>query len=60
MEITKLMPIMKKYEKCPNCGSTTVGNGKGGIIIEDDTYTRTCKCGFKITVDENDKEIKEV
>lgn len=48
---------MPKYEKCPDCGNDKVGNGQGAIIVEDDTYTRKCKCGFKITVDENGKRI---
>ncbi|MCC5428679.1 DUF3797 domain-containing protein [Clostridium botulinum] len=52
---------MKKYEKCPKCGNNKIGNGEGGIIIEDDTYTRTCKCGFKITINEDGKEdIEEI
>ncbi|MDU5080255.1 DUF3797 domain-containing protein [uncultured Tissierella sp.] len=46
MYVSKLIPIMKKYEKCPQCGSTTVGNGEGGITVDDTTYKRTCKCGF--------------
>jgi iron(III) transport system ATP-binding protein len=58
MNIYQLMPIMKKYENCPDCGSSTIGNGQGGIIVEDDTYTRFCKCGFKITINENGEEIK--
>lgn len=57
MNAYKLLEIMPKYEKCPNCGSTTIGNGQGGIIVEDETFTRTCKCGFKITVDENGNEV---
>ncbi|MEG0153007.1 MAG: DUF3797 domain-containing protein [Clostridium sp.] len=58
MEVLKLLKIMPKYEKCPKCGSSTIGNGQGGIIVEDGTFTRTCKCGFKITVDEDGKVIK--
>lgn len=57
MNAYKLLEIMPKYEKCPNCGSTTIGIGQGGIIVEDETFTRTCKCGFKITVDENGNEV---
>lgn len=57
MNAYKLLAIMPKYEKCPNCGSTTIGNGQGGVIVEDETFTRTCKCGFKITVDENGNEV---
>ncbi|HCL4549710.1 DUF3797 domain-containing protein [Clostridium botulinum] len=61
MDVKTLLPIMKKYEKCPKCGSNRIGNGEGGIIIEDDTYTRTCKCGFKITINEDGKEdIEEI
>ncbi len=41
MNAFRLLEIMPKYEKCPNCGSTTIGNGQGGIIVEDDTFTRT-------------------
>lgn len=58
MNAFKLMDVLKKYEKCPKCGNNKIGNGEGGIVVEDDTYTRTCKCGFKITVNENGKEIK--
>lgn len=57
MNAFKLLAIMPKYEKCPDCGNDKVGNGQGAIIVEDDTYTRKCKCGFKITVDENGKRI---
>lgn len=57
MDALKLIPILKKYESCPKCGSTKISNGQGGITVEDDTYTRSCKCGFKITVNEDDKQI---
>lgn len=53
----KLMPLMSKYEKCPECGSDRIGNGQGGIIVEDNTFTRTCKCGFKITVNVEGEKI---
>ena len=57
MEIEKLMAIMPKYEIRPSCGSDRIGGGCGGVIVEDNTFTRTCKCGFKITVDEDGNEI---
>ncbi|MCB2300376.1 DUF3797 domain-containing protein [Clostridium tagluense] len=57
MNLIEVMPIMKKYEKCPKCGNTKIGKRQGSIRIEEDTFTRTCKCGFKIIVDENGKEI---
>jgi iron(III) transport system ATP-binding protein len=59
MNAFKLLEIMPKYENCPRCGSSKVGNGSGKIIIEDDTFTRECKCGFKITVHENGNKIKK-
>ena len=34
MNAFKLLEIMRKYEKCPSYGSTTIGNGKGEIIVE--------------------------
>ena len=58
MNAGRMLAIMPKYNDCPKCGSDKVGNGEGAIIVEDDTYTRKCKCGFEITVDENGKEIK--
>ena len=53
MNMVELMPIMKKYEKCPECGNTLIGKRQGSVRVEDKTFTRTCKCGFKITVDAN-------
>lgn len=60
MNVLKVMPLLKKYEKCPICGSSTIGNGQGGIIIENNNYTRTCKCGFFIKVNENGKVLVSV
>jgi hypothetical protein len=39
MKTFKLLEIMPKYEKCPSYGNTTIGNGQGGIIVEDNTFT---------------------
>ncbi len=39
MNTFKLLEIMPKYEKCPSCGSTTIGNGQVGISVEDNTFT---------------------
>ena len=53
MNMAELMPLLKKYEKCPKCGNTLIGKKQGSTRVEDKTFTRTCKCGFKITVDKN-------
>ncbi|MHC1681361.1 MAG: DUF3797 domain-containing protein [Clostridiaceae bacterium] len=60
MNVTELMPVLRKYEKCPSCGSSKIGNGEGGIVIDDVSYIRTCKCGYKITIDANGKIVKEM
>ena len=57
MNAYKLLALISKYEKCPNCGSEIIGNGQGGVIVEDETFTRTCKCGWKIKVDEDGIEV---
>lgn len=57
MEAFKVVEIMKKYAVCPQCGSSKIKQGKGGLIIEEETFTRACHCGFKITVDEDGKKI---
>ncbi|NBI05783.1 DUF3797 domain-containing protein [Senegalia massiliensis] len=49
---------LMKYAICPECHNPNIRNGEGGIII-DKTYIRYCKCGFKVTVDEEGNEIIE-
>lgn len=46
---------LMKYAICPDCSNKHIGNGEGGIHI-DRNYTRYCKCGFKVTIDEDGKE----
>lgn len=58
MNSVKALKLMSKYSNCPNCGNGVIGNGEGKLIVEDDTFTRECKCGFKITLDENGNELK--
>ncbi|KEH91649.1 hypothetical protein Z962_p0024 (plasmid) [Clostridium botulinum C/D str. BKT12695] len=58
MEAFKVVSLIRKYEKCPVCGNDKVGNGEGRLVVEEDTFERTCKCGFKITLDSDGKEIK--
>lgn len=50
MNIVKSIELMRKYNGCPECGSDVVGNGEGTLEIEDDTFKRTCKCGWSIEV----------
>ncbi|NRS50992.1 DUF3797 domain-containing protein [Brevibacillus sp. HB2.2] len=52
MNAWKAVQLMKKYSKCAECGSEVVGNGEGTLDINDDTFKRTCKCGWSIEVKE--------
>lgn len=58
MNVFKALELMSKYSDCPNCGNTAVSNGEGKLIVEDDAFTRECKCGFKITFNEDRKKIE--
>lgn len=55
MLINDSLELMKKYSKCKGCGNEKVGNGEGTLNIEDDIFTRTCKCGWSIKVDKRIK-----
>lgn len=58
MNYFKTKKLMDKYCNCPKCGSDSLGNGQGGLIIECETFRRWCKCGFDKTVTAEDVEIK--
>jgi hypothetical protein len=44
---------MKKYSTCPECGNNNIGGepSQGALIIEDEVFTRSCKCGWKVVID---------
>ena len=56
MEIENATKLMKKYISCPDCGNRYIGNGEGKLIINDDSFVRTCKCGFQVKIMESDIE----
>lgn len=49
--------LIKKYARCTECGNDRVGGtpSEGALIIEDDVFTRSCKCGWSVTVDKRIK-----
>lgn len=51
MLMNKCIELTEKYGNCPACGNTFIGNGEGGIVIEEYTFDRWCKCGWKVHVD---------
>lgn len=50
MDAMKTMKLMEKYINCPECGNDKIGNGQGTLHVGEDTFTRTCKCGWKVIV----------
>jgi len=57
MNAMKSVELLRKYSKCADCGSDALGNGSGSVEITDNTFKRTCKCGWSVEVDESDKPI---
>lgn len=55
MKVTKAVEFMKKYTNCPECGNHFIGNGQGTCVVDDDSFTRTCKCGWSIVVKDGEE-----
>jgi len=53
----KTVELLRKYNKCPKCGSDALGNGEGTLEVKEDTFRRTCKCGWDIEVNASDKPL---
>lgn len=51
MNIIPARKLTEQYAVCPECGNDRIGNGEGALVVDEDTFTRSCKCGWKITVD---------
>ena len=60
MNLVDACELIKKYTYCPNCGSETVGAGKGSIEVDTATgyFKRTCACGWYIEISEGVKNEK--
>ncbi|MBY0052304.1 DUF3797 domain-containing protein [Brevibacillus agri] len=52
MNARRAMQLMEQYQECPDCGNQYVGSGEGNVEVSDDTFKRTCKCGWAIEVKE--------
>lgn len=51
MIINHLLQISRLTNDCPKCGSDKLGNGEGALIVNENIYTRSCKCGFHFEYD---------
>lgn len=54
--MSKCIELNEKYIECPECGNTYIGNGEGGLVIDDFTFDRWCKCGWKVHIDVREEE----
>lgn len=52
MKLIRTLELMKEYTDCPNCGNGYIGNGEGTLHVTDDSFIRTCKCGWKIEIND--------
>ena len=52
MNAVKAVELMRKYNQCPDCGNDKIGNGQGVLNIEENTFFRSCKCGWSIKIKE--------
>lgn len=51
MNIDESSKLMTQYSDCPECGNNRVGGDMGKLIIENDIFFRSCRCGWEVTVD---------
>ena len=50
MNVGRAMALISQYGTCPECGNAYIANGDGKLIINDDKFYRSCKCGWEITL----------
>jgi len=48
------LELLNKYSSCPKCGNEYIGNGQGGVIVDENSFTRWCKCGYEIVIKQED------
>lgn len=64
MNIQHYLRISTFVNDCPNCGYDRVGTEDatdefhGALIVDDNLFTRKCRCGFEITIDANNGTTK--
>lgn len=60
VNIHNSMELMKKYSRCPKCGSEEIGNGNGGVIVENNTFRRFCKCGYDVSLNGEGQKVDTI
>lgn len=59
MKASKMITLMDKYGICPDCANHYIGNGSGKLIVGDEFFYRSCKCGWEVNVDEDNNPIEK-
>lgn len=59
MKMKRVIELLKQYGSCPCCGNHLIGDGEGALVVDDHTFTRTCKCGFRVTIPEGERRDAE-
>ncbi|WP_363316697.1 DUF3797 domain-containing protein [uncultured Dysosmobacter sp.] len=57
MELDVTIKLIRLFGRCPNCGNDMVGPNDGLLDITDHTFTRTCTCGWTVTVEEHGRRL---
>lgn len=57
MEAYKTVELIKTYGACHKCGNELLGEGQGKLIVEEDTFYRSCKCGWSIKLNSDGEEL---
>jgi Domain of unknown function (DUF3797) len=52
MKLREALKLIEKYLECPKCKNQYINNGEGELIVEDDLFYRSCKCGWNVTIKE--------
>ncbi|MFJ6264394.1 DUF3797 domain-containing protein [Lysinibacillus xylanilyticus] len=59
MDVRDYLRIAPFVNDCPNCGYENVGTNEstgefhGVLNVDDNLFTRKCRCGFEVTIDSN-------
>lgn len=51
MNINDFSRVAKEVNNCPNCKSDRIGGEEGTLLVDENIFTRTCKCGFSFIYD---------
>lgn len=66
MDVNSYLSIAKLLNDCPNCNYNMIGTNEttgefhGALNVNENLFTRKCRCGFEVTVDSDKGITKKV